>query len=370
MSEPLDDLQQIADRELEYWRKALDRARLRENFVKLNNENPSIAVLDIDRGKVTAWTKAATTEVTAEEAPEWARRLVLYREFIAQVVQVRCPRLRTTLAFSMTDFGCGSKTIPVFSLQKQAGDADILFPDIDFLNFDFYEDPVYADARRYSDKRNEAIFVGSTTGVHRISLQMLADNTVPRIRAALYFKGNSTVKFLLPEIVQADSQETAEAIARLELGSARQAWAEKYAYRFLLSMDGNGATCSRVALALRSNSVLVKYESDCVLYYFSLLKPNVHYISVSNDHEVQGIVETEAASPNHYANIARNGQKFYETYLTRERIIDYAAVLLRAYEKITGHIERPADTIPNHGTLPIAPASFSRKLLRRLFRSR
>jgi hypothetical protein len=47
-------------------------------------------------------------------------------------------------------------------------------------------------------------------------------------------------------------------------------WREQLRHRFLLSLDGNGAVCARLAIGLKSNSAVVKYRSP---YIFTIFPP-------------------------------------------------------------------------------------------------
>jgi hypothetical protein len=103
---------------------------------------------------------------------------------------------------------------------------------------------------------------------------------------------------------------------------------------FLLSVDGNGATCSRIVSALKSNSVLIKYESDSILYYFSALEPGSHFISVNADRDVEGILDQFDLDPQPFYQIAAKSRSFYENYLTRDKVVEYTGRLLRAYAEV------------------------------------
>jgi hypothetical protein len=108
-------------------------------------------------------------------------------------------------------------------------------------------------------------------------------------------------------------------------------WKDQFERRFILSMDGNGATCSRVVIALMSNSVLLKYHSDNVLYYFDGMQPWIHYVPVMEDRDVQATIDLEAREPTSFARIAAAGQKFASTYLSRSAIVEYTRALLLLY---------------------------------------
>jgi hypothetical protein len=96
-------------------------------------------------------------------------------------------------------------------------------------------------------------------------------------------------------------------------------------------MDGNGATCSRVAIALMSQCVLLKYNSDRVLYYFGGLQPWLHYVPVGEDADVERIIALEATDPARFARIAANGRAFARTYLGSANARFYTAQLLQLY---------------------------------------
>jgi hypothetical protein len=86
-----------------------------------------------------------------------------------------------------------------------------------------------------------------------------------------------------------------------------------------------------VAVALRSNSVLLKYESEHVLYYFGGLQPWLHYVPVSADSDVEKIMDMEARDPSRFEQMAASGKLFGGTFLTREATQQYAAILLQLY---------------------------------------
>ena len=156
---------------------------------------------------------------------------------------------------------------PIFCFQKKRGHRNPLLPDIEFLTNDFYRDPSFIDTIPYEKKIARAVFSGSTTGGH-ITPSIARALSLPRLRAAGYFQGNERVDFRLPNIVQAGPE--AQAILETMPFCRKPVldWKEQLQRRFILSIDGNGATCSRVVIALLSNSVLLKYDSDNIMYYF------------------------------------------------------------------------------------------------------
>ena len=99
-------------------------------------------------------------------------------------------------------------------------------------------------------------------------------------------------------------------------------------------MDGNGATCSRVVIALKSNSALIKYRSDYGLYYFPAMVAGRDYIEAASDRDVTDTVNAELAAPGHFTAVATAGQAFAARYLGKASVLDYTGALLRDYARI------------------------------------
>jgi hypothetical protein len=280
--------------------------------------------------------------VLLEEKPPHARgefhslvgnAALLYRSFLEGVASQFCPDLETALAIYLGDGALPDPELPVFAFQKPTGNPSPLLPDVDFLSSNFFDDWQAADKLRYDEKLCSAVFVGSTTG-GRISAEDVRSRRLPRIRAGTFFRDSPDVIFALPHIVQCDSEETEALLRAMGFGSGPFVpWEEQLRHRFLISMDGNGATCSRVARSLMSNSALVKYASPHRLYYFSALQPWRHYIPVTWDEEVIRIVRLERERPGLFEPVARAGREFAETYLTRAAVMRYTASLLRLYSQ-------------------------------------
>ena len=268
-------------------------------------------------------------EAKSLTAPERERKL-LYLAFLQETVRLFCPTLSTDLIIFCGDKGFDSH-VPVFSFQKRVGQTCILLPDVDFLRDRFfYPFNVLQDCLSYNDKASSAIFAGSTSGcpVTEDTIKRLVH---PRIRAAIFFQNSDCVEFYIPSIVQYDLPRTKELLLSMGLGTPPVSWSEQFRHKFIISIDGNGATCSRIAITFRSNSAVLKYNSDFILYYFSSLTPWLHYIPVSSEDQIVSVVQAERAQPGLFSYIPRAAQNFAKTYLTRYRSMLYTSWLLKSY---------------------------------------
>jgi hypothetical protein len=261
-------------------------------------------------------------------------RAQLYRSTIERLVREYSLVGSCEMLVQIGDGSMDYRHMPSFAFQKVRGAATILIPDVDLLSMNL-DDPSLQDGLRFEEKAKHAIFVGSTTG-RNIDAEVVLSGKHERLRAAVSFRDAPGVTFELPSVAQCDSPETEQLIANLGITGRRRSWQEQFGSRYLISMDGNGATCSRVAIALRSQSVLVKYNSAHMLYYFHGLRPWVHYIPMRLDTQLIELVENADATFDRDENIATQGRDFAERYLSRAAIDRYFADVLRRYIAIFG----------------------------------
>jgi hypothetical protein len=297
---------------------------------------PGFFLLDLADGEVSPRPKRAffTDEevgVTGRGTHPALGRLRAYRRLLTEAMALHRPSRAITIGLFIGDQLGFEPPVPVLAFQKPRGSRQVLLPDWDFLRHDHYRDATFHDPIPFADKRDKAGFVGATSGLPRITLEDVQQLRLPRLRAAVAFRESPLVDFRLPRIVQAASAEVEAAIRALGLDDRAAGWPEMFAYRYLLSMDGNGACCSRVAVALRSNGVLVKYDSPHLLHYFDRLVPWRHYIPVAADAEVPRAMALCAATPGLAESIAEAGRAFHAETLTPETLLAYTAELLAAY---------------------------------------
>ena len=259
-------------------------------------------------------------------------RANMYRDFFQRILKSSRRAIDILVAVDVNDTPLVIADAPVFTFQKVAGSSTVLIPDVDFLHSNFYIQADYYDNIPYADKISRAIFAGSTTSGRTITVSDVKAMSIPRLRAAMRFKGSQEVDFRIPRIVQYASEDVAAMIADLGINATPCSWQDQFKYRFLLSMDGNGATCSRVVIGLLSQAVLAKYDSPHLLYYFGALVPWQHYVPITHDDDVQSIVETEHRHPMTFANVALEGRRFAQRYLGRAGVCKYTAELLSLYQ--------------------------------------
>ncbi len=313
-----------AMREMAPWLKGVSRV---EAFFDHLNTNTDWAVLyQFNNGEVSLRPKPADLRTHTA----YSERGISYLQFFRAVAETLPKNFRATLCMTLNDEVADGFGAPIFCFQKKRGHQNPLLPDIEFLTNDFYRDPSFIDTIPYEKKNARAVFSGSTSGGY-ITAAVARTLALPRLRAAGYFQGNERVDFRLPNIVHA----TPEAQALLEkmpfCRKPRLDWKEQLQRKFVLSIDGHGATCSRVVIALLSNSVLLKYNSDNILFYFDGIQQWVHYVPITDDDDVESIIDMEARDPALFKQVAAAGRRFVRTYLSRSAVLEYTKMLLMLY---------------------------------------
>ncbi len=106
-------------------------------------------------------------------------------------------------------------------------------------------------------------------------------------------------------------------------------------YKYLISLDGNTCAWSRVPWIMLSNSVLMKQETDNIEWFYSALKPYVHYIPVDERLlELFSKLDWMKHNDVQIKEISKNAQKFVLNNLMPEDIEKQTVIILNEYSKI------------------------------------
>lgn len=250
--------------------------------------------------------------------------LGLFQDLVADGLRIQAP-----VAMETHDIALYGDEAPVFCHQKLASARKMLLPDVDFFHHEWYA----ADFAEppWSEKRPVACFAGSSTGGDVLSRRDVEEARSQRLRWALSALGRPQVEVHICDAVQCDGEDTAELLRSQPYFRPRMTWEEQLACRYLISVDGNGATCSRIVNALRSGSVLFKSDSVNRLYYFDGLRPYEHYVPVNDLNEVERAVEDLEAGRLSHEAITRAANRFFKEHLTRPAVQAYTRRLLERY---------------------------------------
>lgn len=326
----MEDFYLLAMRQFHQWLNyPFENENLINNFLEYNKNNERYFLIQIQNKNALIIEKPK--QILNDALLERAQK---YRDLIETVLKKFDVDMNFYLLYDAHDFSDEDDKIPIFSFQRKIGSNKILLPDIDFLVNNFYLKQKYADGLQFSEKLCSAVFVGSTTG-GRITKNVIENLSLPRLRAAVYFKDKENIKFLLPNILQYDNEETKTMLESMGFGKRNYVeMKEQYKNKFIISMDGNGATCSRLALGLKSNCIVLKYNSLYELYYFTILNPWIHYIPIEKDEDILNIIEFEKNNAGVFEKISSNSKVFFDNYLNASGIFNYLYFLLSIYERV------------------------------------
>lgn len=236
---------------------------------------------------------------------------------------------------------------PVLSYHKQwLYENVILIPDFEIFEKHYYCEREYVDTVAFNKKNNRAIFYGSTTGTNWLedrpccnTLENIQKDPSVRIEAAQFFYNSDDVIFRLPAVVQCDSPLTADSLlAKKYTQHAQVDWQTQFNEKFIISVDGNGPTCSRVAIALLSNSVLLKYKSRWITYYHRHMVPWVDYVPIEGHEGVVYVLGMLNKNMALYEGIAYGSRKkFAEVFAKPNVDRQFAAAINELYGVVAGH---------------------------------
>ena len=326
-------LQTLVAAQLGHWRQQppVQGSQALDQLQRLNASEPSIVVFELQGGQVDVWRKSSFRHLPESETGErrmFRKRLNHYRTLLSEVLRLWPSTRPSRLVMDLRDIPMCCDEWPIFGFQRHVRANNLLLPDVDFFHHGWYlndSDPV-----PYDVKSNSACFVGASTGAP-LSADAVRRHASPRLRLAHAFAGDEQVVFKIAHAAHCDTEETRQLLISQPYFSTPVAWTEQLKHRFLLSVDGNGATCSRVVKSLRSQGVLVKFRSEQELYYFPLMQAGRHFLDVGEASQVRQILRTEAQEPGHHLAVATAGQAFAARYLSAAGVLDYTRLMLEQY---------------------------------------
>jgi hypothetical protein len=238
----------------------------------------------------------------------------------------------------------------------------LLFPDAFFIKEDWRN--IVTRIQKTSlektwDKKLDKIFWrGNTTGNFLIYTVKDFDK-LPRLTATILSK-------LYPDLIDAefsyystqlyytrDGQNLSEIFKLIfPKGTQHTSPEDHLKYKYLLSIDGNAATGTRVPWIMLSNSALVKQESKKIQWFYSALKPYINYVPLDNKlMNIFSQLEWMKSHDREVKQISKNAQNFIQNDLMPEHIDAHIVLLLNQYhtiqkdQKIIASLTKAEDTI-------------------------
>lgn len=192
----------------------------------------------------------------------------------------------------------------------------------------------------WQNKIDKIYWRGSTTGDGELDYNLDNINRLPRLSLVILSK-------LYPNIIDAKFTFYIEkAFAKddkiLEVlkllfpeKTMRESEANHIPYKYLISIDGNSCTGTRIPWIMYSNSVLVKQTSNKIEWFYSALKPYVNYVPVNAElTDIFSQFEWMKKHDQEVKQIAINAHDFIAKDLMPEQIEAHMVLILNEYHKI------------------------------------
>ncbi len=235
--------------------------------------------------------------------------------------------------------------IPLFCYAKTEGKEGILIPDP--LTEDFARvgrksiwRSTFRPKYQWKNKKNIAFWRGGTTGDAKAGSRPYDENTwfkQPRTHLSLlseYHPDQVDAGFTsFPGVEPKVRHQMHQHIKPLNWITHK----DHLLYKYLVIPDGNTCTYPRYYLALYSNSVAFKQQSDQIQWFYKPLQAGVHFIEVANDFsDLPEIVSWAKNNDSSLKKIAKRGHRWIRQNLMPRHIDTFTQELLLEYAKKQG----------------------------------
>jgi hypothetical protein len=239
------------------------------------------------------------------------------------------------------------KYCPILGMCTTKNHSEILIPTIedwarvssvDGKYFDPPREFNYDFSTRWEDKKNIAVFRGTTTGEGTT-----IDNN-PRLKLASL---DGKIKNLDAGITKWNTrcrkefgQKFLTTIEPQKLGLTLKGFLspeEQSKYKYIINVDGH-VTAYRLSLELSMGSVILLRRSKYKIWYTDNLIEFEHFVPLKEDlSDLQEKINWCIENDEKCKEIAQNALDFYNRYLTKSSILDYLQNLFYKVKNITGY---------------------------------
>ena len=190
----------------------------------------------------------------------------------------------------------------------------------------------------WEDRLPVAVFRGGSTGCGvtaetnaRLRLvNMAADPLVNKVEPDYgypYLDAGITKWNLRPRINKTNQKLESIDIADFPPLTSKLTLQQQAGYKYIIDIDGHVAAF-RLSAELGTGSLILRVESPWKLWYSNFLLPGIHYVPVKAD--LSDLIEKIQWCRQHddqAQQIAANARTFYETFLSRDGLLDYMQFL-------------------------------------------
>ena len=307
------------------------------NFIKLNQPDSREVFFFIEIRDGRVYLKNSFNLPIAYETLSNERIKVLYQslKLLNKVFLIKNSYYLICLEDSLSI----DKKIPILTFAKIKGSYPICIPDFEALRGYYSIDKnieKWIKKHPFDKKIEKAFWRGSTTGGIFTPQNW---KIFPRSKLTLFAAHNEKIcdaKFTdIVQVSQLDFPFVKEEMRREGILGPPMSIEEHLRYKYLIDIDGNSCTYSRLYWILKSNSLCLKHSSVNEQWYYKGLEPYVHYIPLKED-----ISDLEAKilwAKNHsdkVEKIIQNANEFANQSLKHSDALLYFYKVLERYQKL------------------------------------
>lgn len=221
---------------------------------------------------------------------------------------------------SYTHIGADEQNILVFAKDK-AHTKPVLLPD-PYMIGNYGGRLHVQDPLSWQDKVDKVAFYGVTTGA-------MDPHTNQRLQTCSWSINHADAcDFKITGVVQMREKIVKDAYPNLDaFRSSPLRQDEQYRYKYLLSIDGNTASYDRPAWIMNSHSLLMKYTSKDMLWYYPLMQDGTHFVEVRSPDDILSKRSYFNSNPGHAMFIIQNANNFVRSFLTPTATLLYSTYL-------------------------------------------
>jgi hypothetical protein len=238
---------------------------------------------------------------------------------------------------------------PILSMCSKPGYADIPIPTCDdWTRICATEQPpryfvdslklyanTYTFGTKWADKKTAGVFRGSSTGIG-VDSDTNMRLKISKMKHRLLDAG--ITKWVLRPRKLKDSPFLQTINTHEYTLVPPLSHEEQSKYKYIINIDGH--VCAyRLSLELSMGSVVLLVDSDYSLWFESKLVPYKHFIPIRRD--LSNLLSTLQWCESNDAlceQIAKNGVEFYNTYLTKNGVLDYLESLMKSITRTYTHV--------------------------------
>lgn len=181
----------------------------------------------------------------------------------------------------------------------------------------------------WDEKKNMSFWRGSSTGG---TYNIENYKTMPRVQLSyMSLKHSELVDARISKLVQC-TEEISRKLHEEKLVGAASPIRDHLKYKYLIDIDGNSCTYSRLYWILRSNCVPLKHKSPNIQWYYGGFKnnQNICFFSLDEEPSITTQIEFLAQNDDLAYQIATESSLFCRTYLNKMYATSYILTVLDA----------------------------------------